>query len=521
MSRKSKIRDHLESLQPVPGILPTRVAKSDLLHSVAVNLSQKDSEAALSNSREQLTSQEIGSSITEPVTNLYDDEDIHEQLAGFADAGINFFRGDDMFLNMSNADRGERGGNSMVARVFLRDKRLMLETSRIIVRFEEGVSNDIREEILGQHSTVQLGYGGLPPRTIRADVGDGIALEVCLRLMDSDAIVYAEPDFVEHLGQRLTPNDPEFAQQWHHQNISSQDAWDITQGDGVRIAVIDNGFDVNHPDLRFGSASGWFKDNMNFSDAHFVPNTTGMPDENHGTACAGMIAAIADNIRGGCGVAFNSHLSMIACLSDQIGPQSTLARAISYAANPALEGSSAPGADIISCSLGPNGANWNMTGVLEDAIDFASSQGRSGLGCAIFWACTNGNHPISFDKVCSHPKVIATGRSTQGDADNGSGFGPKLEFLAPGVDVWIPASGGGYHSTTGTSFAAPCAAGVAGLALSVNRSLTATELRTLLRESCDKVGQLPYINDRNDIYGHGRVNSEKAVSAALAAHAIM
>jgi subtilisin family serine protease len=208
---------------------------------------------------------------------------------------------------------------------------------------------------------------------------------------------------------------------------------------------------------------------------------------------------------------------MVACLGDQVGTQSTLARAIAYAARPSLEnaalGTSA-GADIIACSLGPNGAMWQIRQVLSDAIDFAATQGRGGKGCAIFWACTNGNFPIGSDEICSHADVIAVGRSRSDDQDDGSGFGPQLEFLAPGVQVRIPASGGGYQFTTGTSYAAPCAAGIAALAVAKHPEVTARQLRQLLRGTCDRTGNLPYINGRNTRFGHGRVNAKRAVDEA-------
>ena len=108
------------------------------------------------------------------------------------------------------------------------------------------------------------------------------------------------------------------------------------------------------------------------------------------------------------------------------------------------------------------------------------------------------------------------GRSTRNDTDNGSGYGPELDFLAPGVDVFIPGQGGGYHTTTGTSFACPCAAGVSALVLSANSNLDAQQVRQVIRDSCDKIGNMPYTNGRNDRFGHGRVNADTAVSQARA-----
>ena len=96
----------------------------------------------------------------------------------------------------------------------------------------------------------------------------------------------------------------------------------------------------------------------------------------------------SDNSSFGCGVANRASFIPIACLSDQIGSQETFARAIAYAADSSVESpgaNSKDGADVISCSLGPNGGHWAVSSILEDAINFAVSSGRAGLGTPIFW----------------------------------------------------------------------------------------------------------------------------------------
>jgi thermitase len=226
-----------------------------------------------------------------------------------------------------------------------------------------------------------------------------------------------------------------------------------------------------------------------------------------------------NNNEGGVGGTPECLLIPVACLPDQIGTQTTLARAVAYAADPTREDSNASadqGADAITCSLGPNGADWDMESVLQDAIDFAVANGRGGKGTPIFWAVSNGNFPVTRDEVCSYQNTIAVGRSTRLDLEDGSAFGPKLDFLSPGVEVYSTRQGGGYGFSTGTSFAAPCAASVGALALAVRPDLTWEALRNRLRQTCDKIGPDPYAGSqfggRNDRYGFGRVNAEKAVN---------
>lgn len=515
MHMKEKIADRLNRAEVMEGVLPTNPKHSEMLSGAARSLRENDLDAARLAAATELETSELEVP-AEPATPIFSgSSDLREQVAGFAEAGVNFFYAPEPFWRMAPDERRSRGGNGAVTRLLVSDQRILLETPRVIVSFMEGTADRERKAILERYQVHLMPSPGLPPNTVKCAVTDGLAVERSLALMEENAVRYAEPDFVEHIGARFTPVDPEFAQQWHHANIQAEEAWDFTKGEGVVVTVIDNGFDSSHPDLAFGPRSGWYRPTPDLMDADFVAGTTHMPDVDHGTACAGMIAARSGNGSGGCGVAFGAELNMVACGPDQVGTQSTLARAVAYAARYDNEGGPAgEGSDIIACSLGPNGAHWTMRAVLSDAIDFAAGSGRGGKGCLIVWACTNGNFPISADEVCSHREVSAVGRSRDDDEDDGSGFGQKLEFLAPGVWVYIPTSGGGYRATKGTSFAAPCAAGVAALALSQNRGLTAVELRQLLRDTCDRVGSLPYIDGHNARFGHGRVNAARAVSEA-------
>jgi hypothetical protein len=202
-------------------------------------------------------------------------------------------------------------------------------------------------------------------------------------------------------------------------------------------------------------------------------------------------------------------------LGDQVGSQVTLARAVAYAADPSQEVSGAnpnDGADVISCSLGPNDADWTMTAILRTAIDFAVTSGRGGLGTPIFWAVTNGDFEIKFDQVCAYENTIAVARSTFDDLQDNAGSGPELDFVGTGVRVTSTGAGGIYRRDTGCSFAAPTAAGVAALVLSAHPNMSWKILRHLMRATCDKVGGVTYdANGHHIDYGFGRVNALRAL----------
>ncbi|HWM06369.1 MAG TPA: S8 family serine peptidase [Actinophytocola sp.] len=410
--------------------------------------------------------------------------------------------------------------------------RFGIVTKRLNVQLREDLDEASVEKALEESGLRLLTRLRFAPNLFEVDTTThSDAFDASMALSKDDRFTLAEPSLIEDVPGRLKPSDPRYAEQWQWSNtgqsgglpgadVHAEAAWDITKGAGVRVAVIDNGFHAGHEDLRTGVAgtSGFFK-SAGPNPPTFARGTTGMPNGDHGTFCAGMVAARQNNKLGGCGAAPESELMLIACLNDQVGRQTTLARAIGYAADPSTEVPGADpstGADILVSSLGPNGADWDLTEVLRMALEFAARQGRGGRGLAIFWAASNGNNvDVMADEVVSHADVIAVVRSTRNDKEHNAARGPEVELIAPGVDVVSTTGDGGYGSSTGTSFAAPAAAGCAALALSIKLDLTRDELRTIMRESADKIGGVQYdANGHDDDYGFGRVNAERAVQLA-------
>ncbi|MFJ8111877.1 S8 family serine peptidase [Streptomyces sp. NPDC096132] len=428
----------------------------------------------------------------------------------------------------------EVAGAEVTGKVIRRPNgRIGIATDLLTVRLRPTLSEQEAErelEAAGLTVVGRLGFADNLYEVRTTTAQDSLAASV--ELHDNDRFLFAEPTFVEHISTRFRPTGTRYAEQWQWRNAGAgggtpdadvhiETAWDRTFGDGIRVAVIDNGFDAAHPDLAPGvdPFSGRFDEGD--ERAVFVRGTAGMPDSGHGTFCAGMVGGRHDNGAGGSGAAPECRLMLVACLPDQVGTQTTLARAVGYAAGPSSEVTGASpeaGADILVSSLGPNGADWDLTGVLETALEKAAANGRQGKGLPIFWAASNGrNVDITKDEVVSHPDVIAVVRSTRKDREDNAARGPEVELIAPGVDVLSTTSGGGYGFNTGTSFAAPCAAGCAALALSVNPGLTRDQLRQVMHESADKIGGPTVHYDgtgHHDDYGFGRVNAAQAVTLA-------
>lgn len=448
-----------------------------------------------------------------------------EVLSAFHRAGWTFVRPDETTrASIARSETPEHVEATGTVVVLPGGEAIGILTRFLNVQLDSGLTETEADAVLTDCNLEvvrRLNFGKNLYETVAVGWQDAIAASV--ELHDDSRFVFAEPALIEHMAGRAIPADPDFGEQWQWSNageksgtvgadVGAAGAWDYTHGEGIRVAVIDNGFDAQHEDFKGGVSrhSGYFD-----GGGSFRQGTKGMPSQSHGTFCAGLVGARRNNQRGGVGAAPDCEIMMIACLADQVGSQATLARSIAYAVDPRSEVPDAQpsdGADIVVCSLGPSGAVWGLTATLELALNSTPS-GRLGKGVTVFWAASNSyNVDVTKDEVVSHGNVVAVVRSNRNDVEDNAARGEKVELIAPGVDVFGAKSGNQYGTGTGTSYAAPCAAGCAALALAVNTRLTGEQLRDVMRVSADKVGGVKYDDDgHNADYGFGRVNALKAV----------
>jgi hypothetical protein len=356
-------------------------------------------------------------------------------------------------------------------------------------------------------------------------------------LVERGLVVFAEPDLIQsrHWKAGGLPDPsaaPCLANQWHLKTVHAQDAWKQTEGSAaIRIAILDDGLDLGHEEFTAPVASAQAKvaDQFDFATgtADVSPKTY---IDNHGTACAGVAAASGVNASG---VAPGCRL-IIARVPDYLGV-SDEAKMFVWAAD--------AGADVISCSWGPAdglGATVLLPTATRLAIRYCVAQGRAGRGIPIFWAAGNGAELVSGDGYASNPDVMAIAACTASEAPSQySDYGPEIFACAPsngglgqpaifttdrrGSAGYNPGnalrgdpSGDYTNSFGGTSAAAPLAAGIAALALSVNPALTVQDVRALLARTADRIGGDPQYDLRghSDHYGHGRLNAAGAVEGA-------
>lgn len=318
--------------------------------------------------------------------------------------------------------------------------------------------------------------------------------------------------------------DPFLQSQYAVRITRAVDAWEhVTPSPEIKIAILDEGVDFNHPDLHNAIRATF--DGID-RDADQQPN----PWDAHGTACAGLAAAIPNNARGvrgiggGCSLMAARIAFSPARDADWVSKNEDIAAAIDWAWK--------NGADILSNSWG-GGTPSNK---IINAFERARVNGRGGKGCVIVVAAGNDAGPVDFPGIL--PNVLTVSASNEFDepktktsADNetwwGSNFGPEVDVAAPGVHNYTTdiAGAAGYNAGgaldgdyvsnfNGTSSATPIVAGVAALVLSASPNLKEAQVRRLLKQTADKVGQVVYTNGRNDQMGHGRVNALRAVESA-------
>lgn len=335
---------------------------------------------------------------------------------------------------------------------------------------------------------------------------------------------------------RALPNDTDYGNQWHHQNIDSEAAWDITTGgvtalgDSIVVCIIENA-DLPHPDL-IGNAWYNFQEIPNNSlddDANgyvddFEGWNPGANNDNvygggHGTQVAGMIGAKGDNNLGVAGA--NWDVKMMVVTRQGVGE----AQVIQSYTYPLVmrrlynQTAGGKGAFVVATN-----ASWGIDNA--DPTDYP-------LWCAIYDTLgtagvlncgATANNNVDIDAVgdmptgCSSDFMISVTATNNVDQRTFSGYGlTTVDLGAPGEDVYTTTMGGGYGSTSGTSFASPLTAGVIALICSspctdlanlmqADPEAGALYVRQALFNGVEQVGNLP-----GQTVTGGRINAGNSV----------
>lgn len=420
--------------------------------------------------------------------------------------------------------------------------RPVVPTGILYCRLAGGVAESEARTAMEAMGLQWLEWRGDRLAVLRVTANSRNPLFMAARLRQLAMVETAEADVDVPLDLYFSdPPDSLFPEQWSLDNSGSipgvagyttragadarvREAWRLLDGLGspdVRIAVIDNGFDLEHPDLRdkmvapLEIATG----------AHLLPQ--GAAHGTHGTPCA-SIAVAAANARGMVGAAPQARLIPLQGLTYS-----------AYLTERMFDHCLAHGADIISCSWGTTDERFRPGRLHERAIRRATEEGRGGKGCIVLFAA--GNEGV--DRVNHYGTiagVITVGAITSSDTHPPySNRGRGLSVVAPSDGGWpvlagrcswdpgqrdMPSTrafyvdgrdrGPHYKHFGGTSAATPLVAGICALMLSANPGLTAREVKQILESTTDKVGNAGTYDTAgwSDQFGYGRVNAARAVA---------
>lgn len=436
-------------------------------------------------------------------------------------------------------------------------------TDEILIRFKTGTSIEEQKNFFKMFKAEVVKSTKIYKKIIVPKDKD--ALETANRYYETGLFEFAYPVFISYFKPyQHIPNDTYFNNQVACHNtgqaftdnhtgtadadIDAPEVWDITRGSSnIVIAVLDQGVTSDHPDLPNNRQ-------LRLAGSDFVSNDNDpspVNNDNHGNACAGVIAATMDNSQGVAGIAPNCRIMPIRILGTGggIGPWN-IADAIEFAVD--------EGANILSNSWGNGSNDPNDEPVIVTAIQYAIDEGR----VVVFAAGNNANHDINgngfvaFPGNVNIPGVITVGASDRNDDQaNYSPTDNLIDVVAPsnrsmpwqtiagetyemwtidipgnpGYNIWhgpwtppalfeeLPIIGTNNLAYTarfgGTSHSCPVVAGIAALMLSEDPSLTPIEVCDILLQTAEDVGGYDYVNGRCDEMGHGRVNAFNAVTA--------
>lgn len=439
-------------------------------------------------------------------------------------------------------------------------------TGELYLLFADSAGPRECQKVLDQYALEVVRTHGERELTVRVTPDSPNPIKVAAALQQSSVVSVAEPDLATpgKLTAFVLPADPFLNRQWHLRNAGTIDgspiglkagadarvvaAWESAESLGspnVIVAVIDDGFDLGHPDLSgAGKVVGpWdFTRNTDDPQPEFSPNypewDPGRQEwvgDWHGTACAGVAIGNA-NGAGILGAAPASRFMPV-----RWGPNLSNSQVTAW-----FDYVRTQGAAVVSCSWGAMAAVFPLSTPIRNAITRCAAEGRDGRGCVVCFAAGNLNHDVNdpagtfLDGFAVHPDVIAVAACTSRDErSNYSNYGDAISVCAPSsgaggrgivtADVIGSFARNGQHIESGyspgaftdtfggTSSATPLVAGICALLLSINPNQTAQQIKTLIQDTARKIGPANSYNANGHSrqFGYGCIDAVAAVDKLL------
>ncbi len=276
---------------------------------------------------------------------------------------------------------------------------------------------------------------------------------------------------------------------WYHTLVNSEQAWDISIGnESIKIAIIDNGAPSNHLDLNVFKQ----RDVSDNDDDATPPETYNQSSSwSHGTHCSGLATAEINNSTGIASLGGNVELIVVKATGDNQNPSSI------YNSYTGVQWACENGANVVSMSYGSENSSNSMQELINayNEVVFLAAAGNDGVSTQ--------NFPAAYENVIGVGSVDSNDLRSSFSNYN-AGF-PWVDIAAPGgysygglLSTVYTENLNGYARFGGTSMATPFAAGLVGLMLSVNPSLTPSQIQGCLISSGVDINQ--NIGPRIDAY---------------------
>ncbi|MEX2230331.1 MAG: S8 family serine peptidase, partial [Dehalococcoidia bacterium] len=398
----------------------------------------------------------------------------------------------------------------------------------LLVRFRTDASAEARAAALrsiGGRTLGEIAQLGVTVVAVPAQDVLGAGTSPLLVVSGHAAVEWAEVDGTVRLA--FQPNDEHYPThpavtdgQWGIRKAFVDKAWDTVRGAAsVTVAVMDTGVDPTHPDLIAALVPG---NTFVSQPGDGCTAGTTRDDNSHGTHVAGIIGATGNNAIGIAGIAFGVRLMPVKVLDcTGQGSLSDVANGLVWAVD--------NGAKVINLSLG----SVSDSPTLRSAVQYAAL--RNVLIVSASGNCgTTGDKCLSLNQLeypAAYPEVLAVGAT---DTDDSIAFfstrNTSVDVTAPGRRIVSttptyatylsqrttnPASLE-YAVFSGTSQAAPFAAGVAALIWSAEPNLTAAQVVERIRTTADDLGAVGY----DESFGTGRVNAQKSIAQSGEAYGV-
>lgn len=380
------------------------------------------------------------------------------------------------------------------------DVQLDLVPQKILVRFKPDATQADIDDLLQKYQAKIIAKTDQISMTV-LEVPKGQEDSAVQGLAKESKVVYAERNYLGDY--HLIPNDEFYEYQWAHVKTNLPEAWDVTQGNGIKVGIADAGVDVNHPDL-----IGKIVASLDLAGTQSVSGS-GLFDD-HGTAVSGVIAAATNNGKYIAGVC--PQCSLVYAKVNE-----TTENIPEYDYRPSIEYTAAAipwlvdqGAKVINLSMGFNYSSQ----ALLDATNYAWDKG------AIVFAAVQQDNP-NFPKSDftqpnfpgRNPHVVTVTASNRNDQKAlNMAYGPWVQIAAPGIFV-AGLNGekdpGGIAAAdqTGTSIASAFASGIAALIWSTPYG---TSNEAVVQRLCDTADKIP---GTGASWACGRVNAARAVGS--------